>query len=116
MDALRRFDSERYALIAFVVMDDHVHVVVRPFEGRTLASLLHSWKSFTANRMQRESGRRGAVWQEESHDRIIRDDREYFEIITYILRNPQRRWPGSGGYWWAGYPAGRVETGSHDGT
>lgn len=107
LEALRHFDAERYDLVAFVVMDDHVHVVVRPYEGRTLSSLAHSWKSYTANRMQRESGRVGAIWQSETFDRIIRDEREYFDTIKYILSNPRRRWPGAERYEWAGTAGGR---------
>src|SRR5262245_61933794 len=49
--AIRHFDGVRYALHAFAVMDDHVHVIVQPLEGHRLESLVHSWKSFTANRM-----------------------------------------------------------------
>ncbi|RMH25768.1 MAG: hypothetical protein D6693_08315, partial [Planctomycetota bacterium] len=102
VDALRHFDGERYDLIGYVVMNDHVHLVVRPYEGCELSGLLHTWKSYTANRMQRETGRVGAVWQDESFDRIVRDEDEYFEKLGYILTNPQRRWPGIQEYAWVG--------------
>lgn len=52
-NALRHFDGERYDLHAWVVMPNHVHVVVTPREGATLSSILHSWKSFTAHEVQK---------------------------------------------------------------
>ncbi len=52
--AIKSFDGQRYQLAAYVVMDDHVHVLLRPFAGYELKAILHSWKSFTAPQMQRE--------------------------------------------------------------
>ena len=46
--ALQHFDGQRYDLLAYVVMDDHVHVVVGPRCVR-LERIVHSWKSFTAH-------------------------------------------------------------------
>lgn len=67
---LRHFEGMRFDLRAFVVMDDHVHVVVTPMDPFQLECLVHSWKSYSAWRLQREMGRKGAVWQDEYHDRI----------------------------------------------
>jgi REP element-mobilizing transposase RayT len=91
-DALRAFDGERYNLFAYVVMDDHVHVVVRPLQELGLSELLHTWKSYTANKLQRSAGRRGSVWQSRRHDRIIRSETDLWEKVDYVLTNPVRRW------------------------
>ena len=53
VDTLRHFDRIRYELAAYVVMNDHVHVLVRANAGHALKELVHSWKSFSANRLQR---------------------------------------------------------------
>ena len=95
---LRHFQGIRYLLHAYVVMDDHVHVLVELLDGTTLQTEVHYWKSFTANRLQKN--RRGAVWQREYFDRIVRDDAEYREKRDYILANPYRRWPETDGYQW----------------
>src|SRR5213082_2388493 len=47
-NSLRHFDGVRYALDSFVVMPNHVHVLVRPREDHALSEILHSWKSFSA--------------------------------------------------------------------
>ncbi|GIZ51800.1 transposase [Noviherbaspirillum aridicola] len=99
-EAITCFDGRRYALDAYVVMDDHVHAVVQPALDVSLERIVHSWKSFSANRLQRENGRRGAVWQQESFDRIVRDEHERLEKIRYIMNNPLKRWPDLKEYAW----------------
>lgn len=100
-DALCHFEDVRYRLHAYVVMNDHVHVLVEPLAGNRLEAIIRSWKSFTANRMQREFGRIGAVWQDEYFDRAVRDDIEYDQKRNYILNNPFKRWPEIEAYRWS---------------
>jgi hypothetical protein len=47
-DALHHFDGKRYDLDAFVVMPNHVHVIVTPHDDHPLSVILQSWKGFTA--------------------------------------------------------------------
>jgi REP element-mobilizing transposase RayT len=98
--ALQYFENERYQLFAYVVMDDHVHVLLQPAENFQLQQIVHSWKSFTAHQLQRENGRLSAVWQSESFDRIVRDEAEWLEKIQYIMNNPLKRWPEQSEYLW----------------
>ena len=92
--------GQRYELHAYVVMNDHVHVLVEPKGGRVLEKLLHSWKSFTAHGLQRTSGRQGGVWQDEYFDRIVRDEQEFAQKLEYIRGNPWKRWPDLREYPW----------------
>ena len=87
-DALRHFDGERYDLHAWCVMPNHVHIVVQPREGHSLEAILHSWKSFTANEINKALGRTGEVWQGESYDHLVRDLDDLNEQIGYVLNNP----------------------------
>jgi len=86
--ALLHFDRERYELHAWVVMPNHVHVLITPMKGNTLSSILHSWKSFTAKAVNRLLGRSGAFWLEEYFDRSIRDQEHYNRVVEYIHHNP----------------------------
>jgi putative transposase len=104
MAAIRKFEGQRYELFAYVVMDDHIHVRLAPLPPNELRKILHSWKSFTARQMQKEHKRFGQVWQEESFDRIIRDDQEFAQKAAYIIGNPQKRWPEVQDYSWV-WPA-----------
>jgi REP element-mobilizing transposase RayT len=116
--SLRYFDGARYQLHGFVVMNDHVHVMVEPLNGWPLETLVHSWKSFTAHRLQRLHGRKGAVWQDESFDRVIRDDQEYCQKRDYILANPFKRWPDLDRYPWVwaiGWDSAETQSGETGG-
>jgi putative transposase len=102
--AMRHLDYTRYELDGYVVMDDHIHVVLRPRDGWALEQILHSWKSFTANELGR-GGRMSPIWQREYVDRIIRDEAELLEKLTYVVNNPLKRWPDEVDYRWV-YPKG----------
>jgi REP element-mobilizing transposase RayT len=97
---LRYFDGKRYALIAYVVMDDHVHVIVEVIHPYQLHDILHSWKSYSARNLDKDQKRDGQVWQHEYWDRIIRDVEEFEHKINYIDNNPKKRWPGTKNYKW----------------
>jgi len=101
--ALRHFDGERYFLAAWVVMPNHVHVLVQMRDAWSLGETVASWKRFSATRINRAANRRGRLWQVEYFDRFIRD-REHFErVVAYIHQNPVKaglcaspeRWPFS---------------------
>lgn len=90
--ALHHFDSERYELDSYVVMPNHVHAILRPLLPGThpLERILQSWKRHTAREINVELGLEGTLWQEESFDRIIRDEEHVYRAIQYIGTNPRR--------------------------
>ncbi len=87
-DAFRFFDGERYLLGTYVVMPNHVHVLVRPIGGHTLAEILHSWKSFTSNKINEALERNGTVWLDESFDCLVRNEAQLEKYAAYIRENP----------------------------
>jgi len=86
--ALLHFDGDRYRLVAWVIMPNHVHVLVELMTGQSLAAVIHSWKSFTASQANRLLGRTGPFWQREYFDRAIRDERHLAASVNYIVGNP----------------------------
>ncbi|MBI4964160.1 MAG: transposase [Desulfomonile tiedjei] len=101
--SLKYFEGQRYELPAYVVMDDHTHVLVVPLEGFGLQKIVHSWKTFSARRLTKNWGRTSPVWQHEYFDRIVRDEKELIEKAQYILNNPLKRWPSIQEYPWVGF-------------
>ncbi len=87
-NALLHFDAERYRLLAWCVMPNHVHVVVEQIEGWPLAGVVHAWKSFTAKHINRTLARTGAVWMREYFDRFMRDDEHFSATFGYVERDP----------------------------
>jgi hypothetical protein len=85
LTALHHFEGSRYRLGSFAVAGNHVHVLVTPFPGIDLSQVQHSWKSFTANAINKALGLNGPLWRPESYDRIVRDQNELERIEDYIL-------------------------------
>jgi REP element-mobilizing transposase RayT len=87
--ALREGDRRfhRYDLHSFVVMANHVHLLVTPHvaANRWLGPL----KGFMAHQANVLVGRQGTpFWQDESYDHLVRSDREFERIRAYIEQNP----------------------------
>jgi len=78
-----------YELHAYVVMANHVHLLITPFVD--LAKITHSLKRFTAREANRILALTGKpFWQDESYDRLVRDSDEFERIRRYIEYNPIR--------------------------
>ena len=95
VDAWKFFDGQYYDLISYVVMPNHVHVLINTYESHGLSDVIHSWKSFTAHEIKKylrdnagETPALPAIWQEEYWDRFIRDEKHFASAIDYILENP----------------------------
>ena len=89
-DTLLHFDGERYLLDEWVVMPNHVHALVTPFPGFELKSILHSWKSYSAHEINKQTDKPGTVWKQESYDHIVRNEEELNRIREYIRNNPAK--------------------------
>lgn len=86
--ALLFHHGTRYELRAWVIMPNHVHFLVRPFDGYELNKIVHSIKSFTSHEANRMLGRSGTFWMREYFDRYIRDSEHFAKTVRYIDRNP----------------------------
>jgi len=85
---LNFFNGHRYALGEYVVMPNHVHALVQPLDDYYLEDILHSWKSFSANQINKMSGSRGRVWHQESFDYIVRSPAQLARFEEYLRKNP----------------------------
>jgi len=89
MDAVHYRDQRVYRLHAFVVMPNHVHLLMTPLEA--VSRVMQSLKRFTAREGNRVLGLTGhPFWQDESYDRLVRNDTEFDRIVHYIETNPVR--------------------------
>ena len=87
-DALFFWDNKKYKLISWVIMPNHLHLLLRPNEGFELSEIMHSIKSYTANEANKILNRIGEFWQHESFDRYVRDRKHFDHVISYIENNP----------------------------
>ena len=89
-NALKYFEGKRYKLDEWVVMPNHVHLLVKPFENYSLSDITHSWKSFTANEINKNINSFGQLWMHESYDHIVRNEKAFRAIKKYIRENPAK--------------------------
>jgi REP-associated tyrosine transposase len=82
-------DSLREAsctLHAYVIMPNHVHVLLTPLIPAS--KLMQFIKGKSAREANKTLGRAGPFWQHESYDRVVRTPEEFTKIKHYIENNP----------------------------
>jgi REP element-mobilizing transposase RayT len=89
---LQFFAGEQYELGAFVIMPNHVHVLVRPFSDaeHPLEAIEQGWKAYSSRDIHQVNHEAGNLWQRESFDRIVRDEEHLWRCLQYIGNNPRR--------------------------
>ena len=87
-ESLVRHHLKRYKLIAWVIMPNHAHFLIKPLGGHSLSAIMKNCKSFTAHECNRLLDRTGKFWQEDYYDRYIRDRDHFEKAINYIEMNP----------------------------
>ncbi len=87
-NALLHFDGQRYRLLAWCVMPNHVHVLIETLPGHPLSDVVHSWKSYTSKEINRLLNRSGRLWMPDYFDRFIRDEEHLAAEVEYIESNP----------------------------
>jgi len=96
--SLKEFATDRYDLLAWSVMPNHLHFVLRLLGidsdddrqiSKRLAYVLQQIKGFTAFKANQILGRRGEpFWQREFFDRYIRSEQHLRNVVKYIINNP----------------------------
>ena len=106
-ECCRFWDAKKLILHAVVVMPDHVHLLMTPIEQEpgswaSLSEIMHSIKRNSAQRINELRGGSGALWQHESFDRIIRNEKEFLAKLDYMANNPiKEELDAEGAYrWW----------------
>ena len=99
-ELISKLDGDRYALGAWVVMPNHVHVLIRMLddEAYSLEEALRRWKSGSARWLNRDVIEPEERWFSESYDRIVRDSEALWRCVQYIGRNGEKAGLGEGDY------------------
>jgi putative transposase len=96
-----------FLLLGYVVMPDHVHVVVAA-RNAPLSRIMHRWKFKTGYCLQKARRGSGAFWQARYFDSICRRVRDVSDKLLYVHENPvaaslvkraeEWRWSSAGYY------------------
>lgn len=81
-------DGERYRLLEWCIMPNHVHVLIATMKGTKLGDVVRIWKTYSARSINASLQRRGPVWEDDYHDRYIRDEVHLHSARSYIRMNP----------------------------
>ena len=79
-----------FSLIAFVVMPDHIHLIIIP-KQKNISQAMHSIKSFSSKEINRINNENGKIWQSSFRDFTIFTEKQLIEKISYIHNNPIRK-------------------------
>ena len=87
-DAIFFYNNKKYNVISWCIMPNHVHVLIELIENVSLSNILHSWRSFSSNEINKILNRTGRLWMPEYFDRFIRDNEHFNNVVNYIHNNP----------------------------
>jgi len=82
-----QFFRERHEaeLYGYVVMPDHIHVIIRPLEPHTVSGLMRRLKTYTAKTMGK-----GPIWGEGFWSEVVPNDASLRQKLNYVHANPIR--------------------------
>ncbi len=81
-------DERSCKIISWVIMPNHVHLLLYPHEGHSLSDIIKRIKGISARRINEANGSSGSVWQPDYFDRFIRDEKHFRDTVRYIENNP----------------------------
>ena len=94
LDTLHFFNGKKIHNYAFCIMPNHVHWVFETFREDEngnpvyLQDIMQSVKRFSANKINKIENRKGSLWQKESFETTLRNDKHLHNAINYTINNP----------------------------
>ena len=89
-NSLHHFHGDRYLMLDFVVMPNHVHILCSFQNDETMTRQCESWKHYTAVRIHRELKASGRFWQQDGFDHLVRSEKQFQYLRLYIAGNPEK--------------------------
>jgi putative transposase len=77
-----------FQLLNFCIMDNHIHLIVKPARGQSLSKIMQWIKGNFAKRWNKERHTEGHLWGERFFSKIIEDAAQFLKTFKYIDENP----------------------------
>jgi len=109
VDIIARGGTElrQFQLHAYVIMPNHVHLLITP--AASITKIMRGIKGVSARDANRILGREEkAFWQDESYDHWVRSEQEFARIRVYIEMNPVSAGLASKAEEWPWTSAGKI--------
>ena len=87
-DALFFNDKHTYHLHAFVIMPNHVHILLSPIGENSVIPIVSKLKRYSSRMIKQCVATDGNVWQREMFDRMMRGEDDFAHKLAYIVNNP----------------------------
>ena len=92
----KRFD---YRIDAIVILPDHMHMVITPKKATDYPNIVGAIKAYFSRYYEgedkdvkqsnsRHKKRYKSIWQKKYYERIIRNEKDWYETMTYMKYNP----------------------------
>jgi REP-associated tyrosine transposase len=99
-----------FAMLGYVFLPDHFHLLIRPTGRSNFSDIMHSLKPNFTKQYKKLIGISGRMvfWQKSFWDHVIRDEGDFQRHLDYIHYNPVRHrlvqrpedWPHSSFHHW----------------
>ncbi len=99
--SFRHYDGQRYHMGDYVIMPNHVHVLVTPLPGFTHREIVAAWKRYTGHEILKFTRGEAPFWLEEKFDHIVRSPQQLAYYRRYLRENPEKAFlkPGQWTHW-----------------
>ena len=87
-DFIKNKNQELYQLVAFCIMPNHIHLLIKPL--MPLAAMMNMFKGISAKEINNIMGRKGTFWAKTYYDKGIRDQKNFDVVYCYIKNNPSK--------------------------
>ena len=81
-------DELGFALLAYAVMPDHIHLIIVPSTTEDLSRIMQSVKGGFARLWNKELGCQGSIWQPRYYESAVRTEAQLTRWLDYTDRNP----------------------------
>ena len=78
----------RFLLLGYVIMPDHLHLILVPSSAAPLPDVMRCLKSYTARAIGERLNSTGGVWQGRYYERALRNESDLRKTLDYIHSNP----------------------------
>lgn len=81
-------DKLLYELVCFAIMPNHVHILFKPLKH--LSVVMQGIKGASAIKLNQILGQSGQFWASDYYDKLIRGEKHFQTVYTYIQQNPMK--------------------------
>ena len=83
-------DKDGFRIIQFSIQSNHIHLICEAKDAPALTRGMQGLSIRIARRLNKETGRKGRLFAERYHARILRSPTEVRRVLAYVLNNARR--------------------------